>query len=297
MTVNGCTAGASSGRLPAIAFESWDTDQAAARLRGQTVVINYSGAAMTHPHLRDLFAHDVGLLSSLGLNLVIVHGGQPTARLTEAAKEISTPGRRTSGSADETMVDVEMALRLVNSLVVDLLTHHKVPASGFGGWESSLILASGNRAGAFTTEIADFGRTGDVESVNPKPVRALQERRIVPVIASLGIGADGLTYNIKTELVAGAVAASLGAAMIIYLADAPGVMAPDGCRYRRLTRWVADSLVSEGVLGGPLQFTVEGAVRALNGGAGRAYIIDGRVPHALVRSFRTRHIHGTEVVL
>ncbi len=72
---------------------------------------------------------------------------------------------------------------------------------------------------------------------------------------------------------------------------------PDGCRFRRLTRWVADSLVAEGALGPPLLFTVEGAVRALKGGAGQAYIIDGRVPHALVRSFRTRHIHGTEVVL
>ena len=289
---------ATAGRLRAIELESCAGDQAAASLQGQTVVIDYGGAAMDQPHLRDLFAHDVALLSSLGLNAVIVHGsGRQVTRLRESAKKTPRLVDGMRGADDEMMGFVETALRVVNAEVVELLTRHQVRASGFGGWELSLIRASGHRRGASAGEAAHLGRMGDVESVNPKPVRALQERRVVPVIASLGIGTDGLTYNIKTELVAGEIAAILGAAMVIYLTDVPGVMTPDGCRYRRLTRWLADSLASEGELDPPLLSTVEGAVRALKGGAAHAYIIDGRVPHALMRSFRTRHIHGTEVVL
>jgi acetylglutamate kinase len=295
--VGGTVQPATFGKLHAMTPE-WGLDHGVARFQGQTVVICYGGAAMDQPHLRDLFAHDVALLWSQGVNPVIVHGGgRKITRLMESSGKTAglVTGMRVTD--DEMMVFVETGLRLVNAEVVELFTRHRVRAAGFGGWEMSFIRASGHRPALPAREATELGRVGDVESVSPKPIRALQERRTIPVIASLGIGADSLTYTITADLVAGEVAAILGAAIVIYLADVPGVLAPDGCRYRRLSRWVADSLVREGALDGAMMPTVEGAVRALKGGAGQAYVIDGRVPHALLRSLRTRHVQGTEVVL
>jgi acetylglutamate kinase len=239
----------------------------------------------------------VALLWSAGVNPVIAHGGGPA--ITRRAESSGTTAGFAAGggTADDGMTLVEASLREVNAGVVELFTRHQMRATGFGGWEMSVILASGDRPVWPAGQATPLGRVGDVESVNPKPIRARQERRAIPVIASLGIGADGLTYTIAPELVAGEVGAILGAAIVIYLTDAPGILAPDGCRYRRLSRSGADSLVREGALGPAMLLTIEGAVRALKGGARRAYIIDGRVPHALARSFRTRHISGTEVVL
>jgi acetylglutamate kinase len=269
--------------LPANTAESWGLDHAVAKLQGQSVVICYGGAAMDQPHLRDLFAHDVALLWSVGVNPVIIHGGgRRIARLMESPGKTAGLVTGTRKTDDEIMVLVETALRQVNAEVVELFTRHRARAAGFGGWEMSVIRAAAHPPVLPAGEIANQGRVGDVGSVNPKPIRALQERRTIPVIASLGIGEDTLTYAITPEVVAGEVAAILGAAIVIYLSDVPGVMAPDGCRYRRLSRWVADSLVREGALDASMLPTIEGAVRALKGGAGQAYVVDGRVPHALL---------------
>jgi acetylglutamate kinase len=298
LRVRGTVQPAPLGTLHAITPESSGLDHAVAKLEGQTVVICYGGAAMDQPHLRDLFAHDVALLWSAGVNPIIAHGGgRHINRLMESSGKTAGLVTGMQMTDDEMMVFVETALRQVNAEVVKLFTRHRVRAAGFGGWEVSLIRASGHRPVLPAGEATDLGRVGDVQSVNPKPIRALLERRTIPVIASLGIGPDTLTYTITPELVAGEVAAILGAAIVIYLTDVPGVVAPDGCRYRRLSRSVADSLIREGALGAAMLPTVEGAVRALKGGAGKAYIIDGRVPHALARSFRTLHIRGSEVVL
>ncbi|HXJ79133.1 MAG TPA: acetylglutamate kinase [Candidatus Methylomirabilis sp.] len=276
---------------------SRDADQAVATLKGQTVVIKYGGALMDQPTLKNLFARDVAFMRSAGVNPVVVHGGGPliTRLMERSGKAVRfVDGMRITD--DETMPLVETALRQVNREIVDLIERQGASAGGFGGWESSLVRARRRRHVLPSGETVDLGRVGDVESVNPKPIRMLQERGIVPVIAALGIGADALTYDINADLVAGEMAAILGAAFLIFLTDVPGVSTRDGCRYRQLSRWGADSLVWDGEISGGMLPKVEGAVRALKGGAGRAQIIDGRVPHAILRTLHARHGVGTEIV-
>jgi len=276
---------------------SRDGDQAAAAFRGQTVVVECGGAGMGQPHLKDLFARDVAFLRSAGVNPVVVHsGGRLITRLMERSGKAAHFVDDMRLTDDETMAIMEMALRQVNREIVELIERHGARARGFGGWESSLVHAC-RRHVLPNGEALDLGRVGDVESVNPKPIRMLQEQGIVPVIAPLGIGADTLTYNINADLVAGEVAATLGAALLIFLTDVPGVSTRDGCRYRRLSRWGADSLVREGEISGGMLPKVEGAVRALKGGAGQVQILDGRVPHAILRTMHARHTVGTEIVL
>jgi acetylglutamate kinase len=277
---------------------SREGDQAVAALSGKTVVIKYGGAAIDQPHLKDLFARDVAFLRSVGVNPVVVHGGAPLiTRLMERSGKVAhfVDGMRVTD--DETMVLVETALRQLNQEVVEAIERQGARAGGFGGWETSLVHACRRRHVLPNGETLDLGRVGDVESVNSKPIRVLQEQGIVPVIAPLGVGADALTYNISADLVAGEVAAILGAALLILLTDVPGISTRDGCRYRQLSRWGADSLVREGEISGGMLPKVEGAVRALKGGAGRAQIIDGRVPHAILRTLHARYGVGTEIVL
>jgi acetylglutamate kinase len=274
------------------------SDDAASRLQEHTVVIKYGGAAMEQPHLRELFARDIASLRAAGTRPVIVHGGGP--QISRLMKRSGKTPRFVAGmrvTDDETMALVESALRQVNEEIVRLIEHQRVPVAGFGGWEKSLIGARRRLHVLPTGEAVDLGRVGDVASVNVKPIRALQEQAIVPVLAPVGIGADALTYNINADLVAGEVAAVLGASLVIFLTDVPGILAPDGCRYRRLSRWGADSLVHERGIDGGMLPKVEAAVRALKGGAWQAHIIDGRIPHALIRSLRTRHGLGTEIIL
>jgi acetylglutamate kinase len=288
-----------SAPMPRSAVEaSPDGDQALAALRGQTVVMKYGGAAMDQPHLKDLFAHDVAFLRLARVNPVVVHGGGPliTRLMERSAKTVRfLDGMRVTD--DETMALVETALRQVNQEIVELIERHGAQAGGFAGWEAGLVHACRRQHVLPNGEAVDLGRVGDIESVNPKPIRMLQERGIVPVIAPLGIGPDALTYNINADLVAGEVAAILGAALLIFLTDVPGISTRDGCRYRRLSRWGADSLVREREISGGMLPKVEGAVRALKGGAGRAQIIDARVPHAILRTLHARHAPGTEIVL
>jgi len=277
---------------------SCDGDQAVAALRGQTVVIKCGGATLDQPHLQDLFARDVAFLRSTGVNPVVVHGGGP--QITRLMQQSGKAAHFVDGmrvTDDETMALVETALRQVNQEIVELIERQGAPARGFGGWETSFVQACPRRHLLPNGESVDLGRVGDVESVNPRPIRLLQERRIVPVIAPLGIGADGLTYNINADLVAGEVAAILGAAILILLTDVPGISTREHCHYRRLSRWGADSLVRDGEISGGMLPKIEGAVRALKGGAGRAHIIDGRVPHAILRTLHARHGVGTEIVL
>ena len=277
---------------------SHDGDHAVAAFRGQTVVVQCGAAAMDQPHAKNLFARDVAFLRSAGVNPVVVHSGGPlmTRLMERSGKTVHmVDGMRLTDG--EMMAIVETALRQVNREIVELIERQGAQAAGFGGWETCLVHAGRRRHALANGEAVDLGRVGDVESVNPKPIRMLQERGIVPVIAPLGIGADALTYNINADLVAGEVAAILGAALLIFLTDVPGVSTRDGCRYRRLSRWGADSLVREGEISGGMLPKVEGAVRALKGGAGQVQILDGRVPHAILRTLHARHGVGTEIVL
>jgi len=128
-------------------------------------------------------------------------------------------------------------------------------------------------------------------------IRAMQERGIVPVIGPVGLGVDHRMYHPDADLVAGEVAGILGAALVIYLTDAAGILNREGCRFRRLSRWTADSLVRERVIDDGMVPTIGGAVRALKGGAAHAQIVDARIPHARARALRAPRGMGTEIVL
>ena len=251
-----------------------------ATFAGKTVVVKYGGAAMERPQLSDSFSRDIAALRSAGMKPVVVHGGgrQITRFMERSGK---TPrfvgGMRVTD--DATMDLIEGALPQINRDIAQLITRHGARAVALSAWPDPLIHARRMVRLLATGELVDLGRAGDVEAVDGSPIRALQERGIVPVIGSIGV------------------AAVLGAALVIYLTDAAGILDRAGCRFRRLSRWAADSLVREGVIDDGMLPKIEGAVRALKGGAAQAQIIDGRIPHALALTLRARHGIGTEIVL
>jgi acetylglutamate kinase len=198
---------------------------------------------------------------------------------------------------DETMELVERALRQVNDEIAQMINRHGARAVGLSIWPGPLIHACHRTHLLPTGESVDLGRVGDVAGVNTTPIRALLERGVLPVIGPIGVGADHRTHNINADLVAGEVAAVMGAALLIYLTDVPGIVDRSGGRVRRLSRWDADCLVRDGVIDGGMLPKIEGAVRALKGGAAQALIVDGRVPHALRLTLRAPHHVGTEIVL
>src|SRR4029077_12797262 len=273
-------------------------DHPVATFARKTVVVKYRGAAMERMRLLEGFFQDVAALRSAGVDLVVVHGGGPQiSRLMEEAGK--TPrfvdGLRVTD--DETMELVERALRQVNHEIEQLINRHGTRAMGLSAWSGEGIHACHRMHLLPTGESVDLGRVGDVTGVDTTPIRALLDRGVVPVLGPIGGGPDHRTYTIHADLVAGEVAAVMGAALVVYLTDVPGILDRSGCRFRRLRGWAADSLVRDGVIDGGMLPKIEGAVRALKGGAGQAQIIDGRIPHALRLALRTPHRVGTEIVL
>ncbi len=274
------------------------SDHAIANLRGRTVVVKYGGDAMEQAHLKEGFSRDIAALRLAGVNPVVVHGGGlRIGRLMEAAGRITRFCGDTRVTDDETMGLVERALAMTTDEIARLIDRHGVEAVGSGVWPGQIVRACPRVPPLPAGGLVTLGRVGDVAGVNPRPIRALQERGIVPVIGPLGIGADGRTYNIDADLVAGEVAAVLGADLVIYLADVPGILDRAGRRFRRLSRWAVDSLVREGLIDGEMLPKIEGCVRALKGGAAQAQLIDGRVAHAVPMTLRAPHRVGTEIVL
>jgi acetylglutamate kinase len=262
---------------------------------GETVVVKYGGAATERSHLKNGFARDIATLRSAGVNPIVVHGGgRQITRLME------TSGRLVGGmrvTDDATMDSIEAALRQINRDMVQLVIRHGASATGLSAEMDPLVHARRVVHRLPTGESVDLGRVGDVAAVDTSLIRALQERGIIPVIGPIGLGTDHRTYHIDADLVAGEIAGVLGAALVIYLTDVAGILDGGACRFRRLSRWTADSLIRERVIDDAMRPTIEGAVRALKGGAAQAQIVDGRVPHALALALRAPHGMGTEIVL
>ena len=264
----------------------------------KTVVVKCGGAAMENGRLLDGFLRDIAALWSAGIDLVVVHGGGP--QISRLMEESGKTPRFVGGmrvTDDETMELVERALRRVNDEIAQIINRHGARAVGLSIWPGPLIHAYHRTHLLPTGESVDLGRVGDVAGVNTTPIRALLERGVVPVIGPIGVGADHRTYNIDADLVAGEVAAVMGAALVIYLTDVPGIVDRSGGRVRRLSRWDADCLVRDGAIDRGMRPKIEGAVRALKGGAAQALIVDGRIPHALRLTIRAPQHVGTEIVL
>jgi len=267
--------------------------------RGKTVVIKYGGAAMEQAELKEPFALDVILLAFVGIKPVIVHGGGPQigALMKRLGKEPSfVGGMRVTD--EETVEIVEMVLvGRINKEIVGLINHHGGRAVGLSGKDANLIRARRRAHRLPSGEEVDLGLVGSVEHVNVEPIRLLEDNGFVPVLAPVGVGAAGETYNINADLVAGEVAAALGAEKLIHLTDVQGILGTDGKLVSTLPRKDAERLMSGGVIDGGMLPKVESSLRALEGGTAKAHIVDGRVPHAILLELFTREGIGTEIVL
>jgi acetylglutamate kinase len=266
--------------------------------RGKTVVIKYGGAAMEQAALKESFALDVILLRFVGINPVIVHGGGPQigALMKRLGKEPRFVGGMRVTDA-ETVEIVEMVLvGKINKEIVGLINLHGGKAVGLSGKDARLIVARRRGHRLPSGEEVDIGLVGEVEAINIEPIRLLEDHGFIPVIAPVGVGLKGETYNINADLVAGEVAAALGAEKLIHLTDVQGIVV-DRHLASTLARKDVERLVQAGVIEGGMLPKVESSLRALQGGTGKAHIIDGRVPHAILLELFTREGVGTEIVL
>ena len=267
--------------------------------QGKTLVIKYGGAAMEQADLKEQFAKDVLLLRLVGMRPVIVHGGGPQigALMKRLGKEPQfVGGMRVTDS--ETVEIVEMVLvGKINKEIVGLINLHGGRAVGLSGKDGNLLRARKRLHRTAEGELIDIGLVGEVESVNAEPIRLLEENGFIPVIAPVGVGAAGETFNINADLVAGDVAAALSAEKLIHLTDVQGIEDEDGKLVSTLTKRDAERLMKAGIIDGGMLPKVESALRALAGGAQKAHIIDGRVPHAILLEVLTKEGIGTEITL
>jgi acetylglutamate kinase len=198
----------------------------------------------------------------------------------------------------ETMDVVEMVLvGRINKEIVGLINLHGGRAVGLSGKDASLLRARKRMHRTSEGEEMDIGQVGEVEAVDADVIRLLEDNGLIPVIAPVGVGPGGEAYNINADLVAGEIAAALGAEKLIHLTDVPGINGEDGRLVSTLTRRDAERLIKAGVIDGGMLPKVESSLRALTGGAQKAHIIDGRVPHAILLEVLTRAGIGTEITL
>jgi acetylglutamate kinase len=267
--------------------------------QGKTLVIKYGGAAMEEADLKEQFAKDVLLLRLVGIRPVIVHGGGP--QIGALMKRLGKEPRFVGGmrvTDEETVQIVEMVLvGKINKEIVGLINLHGGRAVGLSGKDASLLRARKRLHRMPDGTSVDIGLVGEVEAVNPEPIRLLEENGFIPVIAPVGVGESGETYNINADLVAGDVAAALFAEKLIHLTDVTGINGEDGRLVSTLTKRDAERLIKAGVIDGGMLPKVESSLRALTGGAQKAHIIDGRVPHAILLEVLTKEGIGTEIVL
>jgi acetylglutamate kinase len=267
--------------------------------QGKTLVIQDGGAAMEQGDLKEPFAMDVLLLRLVGIRPVIVHGGGP--QIGALMKRLGKEPRFGGGmrvTDEETVQIVEMVLvGKINKEIVGLINLHGGRAVGLSGKDASLLRARKRLHRLPDGTSADIGLVGEVEAVNPEPIRLLEESGFIPVIAPVGVGEAGETYNINADLVAGDVAAALFAEKLIHLTDVTGINGEDGRLVSTLTKRDAERLIKAGVIDGGMLPKVESSLRALTGGAQKAHIIDGRVPHAILLEVLTKEGIGTEIVL
>ena len=266
---------------------------------GKTLVIKYGGAAMEAPGLKESFALDVILLKYVGMNPVIVHGGGP--QIGMMMKRLGKEPKFLAGmriTDEETMEIVEMVLvGKINKEIVALINHHGGKAVGLSGKDGNLIRARRLMHRAEGGEEIDLGLVGEVSEVNPQAISILEQNGFIPVIAPVGVGVQGETYNINADLVAGEVAAALSAEKLIHLTDMEGIKGPDGRIFSTLTKQEALNQIKSGQIDGGMLPKVESSLRALEGGTTKAHIIDGRVPHAILLELFTKEGIGTEIVL
>jgi acetylglutamate kinase len=267
------------------------------RFHGKTIVVKYGGSAMTDPALQKSFAHDVVLLKLVGMNPVVVHGGGP--QIEALLNRIGKKGEFVQGmrvTDAETMDVVEMVLGgAVNKDIVTLINQAGGKAVGLTGQDGAFIrakkmlLTDKDRP----EQMLDIGQVGEIDAIDPKVISALEEGGFIPVVAPIGVGEHGESYNINADLVAGKLAEILKAEKLVLLTNTPGVLDKDGKLLTGLTAKRIDELFADGTLSGGMLPKISSALDAARSGVKSVHIIDGRVAHALLLEILTDQGVGT----
>ena len=267
------------------------------RFFDKTIVIKYGGNAMTDEHLKECFAKDVVLLKLVGMNPVVVHGGGP--QINEMLDKLGKKGEFIQGmrvTDEETMDVVEMVLGgQVNKEIVNLINRHGGKAVGLTGQDGNFIHAHKLLMEDLQdpSKTIDVGQVGEISAIDPSIINFLDSGDFIPVVAPIGVGRDGETYNINADVVAGKLAEILNAEKLILLTNTPGVLDKNGQLLTGLTPKQIDDLVADGTLSGGMLPKIGSALDAARSGVKSVHIIDGRVEHALLLEVLTDEGVGT----
>ena len=266
---------------------------------GKTIVIKYGGNAMIEERLKESFARDVILLKLVGMNPVVVHGGGP--QIDDALRKIGKEGTFVQGmrvTDDETMEVVEWVLGgEVQQDIVMMINQFGGQAVGLTGKDGGLIKAKKmlmtDRNDA--SKSIDLGFVGEISSINPAVVKALQDDAFIPVISPIGFGEDGRAYNINADLVAGKMAEILNAEKLVMMTNIPGVMNREGELLTDLSAQEIDRLFADGTISGGMLPKISSALDAARSGVHSVHIIDGRIEHSLLLEILTEQAFGTMI--
>ena len=269
------------------------------KFHGKTIVIKYGGNAMTDPQLQEDFAEDVVLLKLVGMNPVVVHGGGP--QIEAALKRLGKEGKFIQGmrvTDAETMEVVEWVLAgEVQQDIVGLINAAGGKAVGLTGRDGSLIRAKKLKMLDLKDPSIehDVGQVGDIETIDPSVVKALQDDAFIPVVSPIGFGAHNESYNINADVVAAKLATVLKAEKLMMLTNISGVLNKEGQLLTELTARQIDDLIADGTISGGMIPKIAGALDAAKSGVNAVHIVDGRVPHAMLLEILTDQAYGTMI--
>ncbi|MBW2183380.1 MAG: acetylglutamate kinase [Deltaproteobacteria bacterium] len=272
------------------------------RFYQKTIVIKYGGHAMADQELKKDFAMDITLMNYIGLNPVVVHGGGP--QIEEVLKKMGKSSRFVDGlrvTDEESMEVVEMVLvGKINKEIVKLINQQEGKAVGLSGKDGSLITAkklrlSSTRSKTTKRKVKDMGLVGEVETINPHIIETLDRNKFIPVIAPIGVGKGGETYNINADMVAGKIASALNAEKLILLTDTAGVLDKRKKLISSMNEKKTKTLIKKGEISGGMIPKVTCCLQALKEGVAKAHIIDGRIKHAVLLEIFTDVGIGTQI--
>jgi acetylglutamate kinase len=269
------------------------------KFHGKTLVIKYGGNAMTDPSLQQDFAEDVVLLKLVGMNPIVVHGGGP--QIDGALSRLGKQGTFIQGmrvTDAETMEVVEWVLAgQVQQDIVGLINQAGGKAVGLTGRDGAMIRARKLKMldKDDPSKEHDVGQVGQIESIDPSVVKALQDDAFIPVISPIGFGEDNESYNINADMVASKLAEVLKAEKLLLLTNTPGVLDKQGQLLEDLTARRIEELFEDGTISGGMLPKIAGALDAAKSGVNAVHIIDGRVPHALLLEILTDQAYGTMI--
>jgi len=269
------------------------------KFHGKTIVVKFGGNAMIDQSLQADFAEDVVLLKLVGLNPVVVHGGGP--QIDDALAKIGKKGNFIQGmrvTDEETMEVVEWVLGgEVQQDIVGFINHAGGKAVGLTGRDGGMIRARKMKMAdrADPTKFHDIGQVGEIVSIDPAVVKALQDDQFIPVVSPIGFGDNNESYNINADLVASKLAEVLKAEKLVLLTNTPGVLDKDGQLLTKLTAKRIDELFADGTISGGMLPKIAGALDAAKAGVNSVHIVDGRVPHCLLLEILTEKGVGTMI--